>query len=446
VSAARFLIIPAALVAVIATAALARQNTEGATAALRFWPQWRGPFATGVSRSAVPPTEWSETKNIRWKVEIPGRGSASPVIWGERLFVLSAVPIGLDAAMSHAPRGGVRPRDRYRFIVLAIDRRTGKTIWERTAREEQPHEASHQDNGTYASSSAITDGRRVYAWFESQGMYVYDMDGTLLWSKDLGDKMMRNQFGEGSTPVLSGDRLVIVWDHLGGSFVVSLDAASGRELWRVPRDEIDTWATPLVVEHDGRRQAVVPGKNKIRSYDLENGSVVWESKGVTMNPIPSPVFGDGLVFVTSGFQGNNLKAIRLASAKGDITGTDSIVWTLDRDTPYVPSPLLYDGILYLLKTNSGILSAFDAKTGTPHYQLQRLEGIPEVFASPVGAGGRVYITGRDGVILVIRNAQTYEMLASNKLDDGFDASPALVDDAMYLRGYRNLYAIANLEP
>ena len=273
-------------------------------------------------------------------------------------------------------------------------------------------------------------------------MYVYDMDGTLLWSKDLGDKTMRNQFGEGSTPVLSGDRLVIVWDHLGGSFVVSLDAASGRELWRVPRDEIDTWATPLVVEHGGRRQAVVPGKNKIRSYDLDNGTVLWESKGVTMNPIPSPVFGDGLVFVTSGFQGNHLKAIRVASAKGDITGTDSIVWTLDRDTPYVPSPLLYDGILYLLKTNSGILSAFDAKTGTPHYQLQRLEGVPEVFASPVGANGRVYIAGRDGVVLVIRNAGTYELLASNKLDDGFDASPALADDAIYLRGHRNLYAIA----
>jgi outer membrane protein assembly factor BamB len=197
-----------------------------------------------------------------------------------------------------------------------------------------------------------------------------------------------------------------------------------------------------VVENDGRRQAVVPGMKKIRSYDLENGNVVWESKGVTMNPIPSPVFGDGLVFVTSGFQGNHLKAIRVASAKGDITGTDSIVWTLDRDTPYVPSPLLYDGILYLLKTNSGILSAFDAKTGTPHYQLQRLEGVPEVFASPVGANGRVYIAGRDGVVLVIRNAVAYELLASNKLDDGFDASPALADDAIYLRGYRNLYAIA----
>jgi outer membrane protein assembly factor BamB len=412
----------------------------------KFWPQWRGPHATGASPSARPPLEWSETKNIRWKVELPGRGSSSPVIWGERMFVLSAVPIGVEGAASHAPRGGIRPRDRYRFTVFAIDRRSGKTIWERVAREELPHEPTHSDNGTYASSSAITDGQRVYAWFESQGMYVYDMDGKLLWSKDLGDKTMRNQFGEGSTPVLSGDRLVIVWDHLGGSFIVALDAKDGRELWRVGRDEIDTWATPLVVEAGGRRQAIVPGKNKIRSYDVETGDIVWESKGTTMNPIPSPVFGDGIAFVTSGFQGNNLKAIRIAGAKGDITATDSIVWTLDRDTPYVPSPLLYEGNLYLLKSNAGILSAFDAATGKPHYQVQRLEGLPEVFASPVGAGGRVYITGRDGVTLAIRNGKTYEVLATNKLDDGFDASAALADDAIYMRGYRNLYAIAESRP
>jgi len=182
--------------------------------------------------------------------------------------------------------------------------------------------------------------------------------------------------------------------------------------------------------------------NKIRAYDLDTGDVVWESKGVTMNPIPSPIFSDGMVFVTSGFQGSNLKAIRLANAKGDITGTDSIVWALDRDTPYVPSPLLYDGILYLIKSNSGILSAFEAGSGKPDYQLQRLEGLPEVFSSPVGAGGRVYITGRDGVTLVLRNGKTYEVLASNRLDDGFDASPALVDNAIYLRGYRYLYCIA----
>ena len=429
--------------AVDATGDLPRQSATSAIAATaeRFWPQWRGPHATGVSKHANPPTEWSETKNIRWKVEIPGRGSSSPVIWGDRLYVLSAVPSGVAGAAAHQPRGGLPARDVHRFVVLAVDRRTGHTIWERTATEAKPHEASHQDNGTYASSSAITDGRRVYAWFESQGMYVYDMDGTLLWSKDLGDKTMRNQFGEGSTPVLAGDRLVIVWDHLAGSFIVALDATNGRELWRQSRDEIDTWATPLVVEQDGRKQAVVPGKNKIRSYDLETGAIVWESKGTTMNPIPSPVFGDGMVFVTSGFQGNNLKAIRLADARGDITSTGSIVWTLDRDTPYVPSPLLYDNVLYLLKTNSGILSAFDAPTGKPHYQLQRLDGLPEVFSSPVGASGRVYIAARDGITHVIRHGSTYELLAKNKLDDGFDASPALVDNAIYLRGYQNLYCI-----
>jgi outer membrane protein assembly factor BamB len=411
----------------------------GDPAAERFWPQWRGPYATGVSKHADPPIEWSETKNIRWKVEVPGRGSSSPIVWGDRVFVLSAIPIGVPGAAAHEPRGGLPQRDRHRYVVLAIDRRTGKTLWERSAREERPHEASHQDNGTYASSSAITDGRRVYAWFESQGMYVYDMDGTLLWQKDLGDKKMRNEFGEGSTPVLHDNRLVIVWDQQGGqSFIVSLDAGSGRELWRVNRDEIDTWATPLVVEHDGRAQVVVPGMNKVRSYDFDTGHIVWENPGVTMNPIPSPVFGDGLVFVMSGFRGNNLKAIRIADA--------SIAWSLDRDTPYVPSPLLYDGVLYFLKTNSGILSAFDAKSGKAHYQLQRLEGVPNVFASPVGARGRVYLPGREGVTLVIKHGPAFEVLAKNKLDDGFDASPALVDGEILLRGQQFLYSIAETKP
>src|SRR5262249_25682813 len=252
-----------------------------------------------------PPVEWSETKNVRWKMEIPGRGSASPVVWGDRLFLLTAVPAGLTGADAHKPRGGAQPRDVHRFAVLAIDRKTGKVIWEQTARELQPHEASHQDNGTYASSSAITDGQRVYAWFESQGMYTYDMNGKLLWSKDLGKKRMRNQFGEGSTPVLYGDRIVIVFDHIAGpSFIAALDKNTGHEVWRMPREEIDTWATPLVVEVGGRPQVIASGKNHIQSYDLETGKLVWQSPGVTMNPIPSPVFADGLLFVTSGFQGN----------------------------------------------------------------------------------------------------------------------------------------------
>ena len=409
----------------------------------KFWAQWRGPYATGVSKTANPPLEWSETKNIRWKIEIPGRGSASPVVWGDRIFLVTAVPIDASLEESHTPLGGFRPRKMHRFVVMAIDRSDGSVIWERTATEDTPHEATHQDNGTWSSGSASTDGERVYAYFESRGLYVYDMDGALVWEKDLGDKGMRNQFGEGSTPALYEDRLVIVWDHLGGqSFVVVLDKNTGEEVWRTDRDEIDTWATPLVVEHDGREQVIVPGMNRLRSYDLQNGEIVWESEGLTMNPIPSPVGADGMVFAMSGFRGNNLKAIRLAGASGDITGTDRIAWELTRDTPYVPSPLLYDSILYFLKTNSGILAAFDAETGKPHYALQRLEGVPNVFASPVGAAGRVYLPGRDGTTLVIRHGNEYEILASNTLDDGFDASPALVDNEILLRGYRYLYSIA----
>jgi outer membrane protein assembly factor BamB len=281
----------------------------------------------------------------------------------------------------------------------------------------------------------------VIASFESRGLYAYDMQGRLVWQKDLGDKQMRSEFGEGSTPVLHGDRLIVVWDHQGESFIVALDKRSGRELWRVPRQEIDSWATPLVIENGGRSQVVTGGMNRVRSYDLETGALIWDSPGTTMNPIPSPVFWDGMVFVTSGFRGNNLKAIRVAGAKGDLAASGNIAWTLDRDTPYVPSPLVYEGILYLLKSNSGILSAFDAKTGRPHYQLQRLHRVPNVFASPVAAKGRVYIVGREGTTAVLEHGTTFELLAENTLDDGFDASPALVDRDMYLRGQRHLYAL-----
>jgi outer membrane protein assembly factor BamB len=408
----------------------------------RFWGQWRGPASTGVSKTADPPLEWSETKNIRWKVEIPGRGSGSPVVWGDRVYLMTAVPVGPTGDAQHAPRGGIQPRIPHKFVVMAINRRDGKIAWERTVREEAPHEGSHVDNGTWASSSAVTDGEHLFAFFESKGLYAFTLDGELIWNKDFGDKRMRNQFGEGSTPALHRNRLVVVWDQQGGqSFVVTLDKRTGEELWRANRSEIDTWATPLV-EHEGRAQVVVPGQNRLRSYNLENGEIVWESAGLTMNPIPSPVAADGMVFATSGFQGNNLKAIKIDGARGDITGTPSIVWTLDRDTPYVPSPILYDGLLYILKTNNGILSTFDAKTGKPHYQGQRLTGVPNVFASPVGAAGRVYFAGREGTTLVIRNSPTFEVLATNVLDDGFDASPALVDGEIYLRGNKFLYCIA----
>jgi outer membrane protein assembly factor BamB len=409
----------------------------------RYWPQWRGPHANGVSRTANPPLEWSETKNIRWKVQIPGRGSSTPIAWGDRIFVTTAVPVGVSGDAQHAPRGGLQQRGMHRFVVMAIDRKTGRTIWERAATEQEPHEAGHFENSTWASSSAITDGQSVYAYFESFGLYAYDLNGKLLWQKDLGDKRMRNQFGEGSTPALHGNTLVVVWDHLNGkSFIAAFDKRDGRELWRTAREEIDTWATPLVLEVNGRPQAIVPAMRRIRGYDLETGAVVWDGDGLTMNSIPSPVYDEEMVYLMSGFQGNDLRAVRIAQAKGNIDGTSAVAWSFDRDTPYVPSPILSDGVLYFLKTNSGILSAFDAKTGTPHYQNQRLEGLPNVFASPVAAGGRVYFTGREGTTLVIRSGPKYEVLATNTLDDGFDASPVLVDNEIYLRGYKHLYSIA----
>lgn len=409
----------------------------------RQWAQWRGPDATGVSPTANPPLEWSETHHIKWKIEVPGRGHASPVVWNDRVFLLTAVPTAAAGDAQHAPRGGLTPRGRHKFVVLAIDRRTGSTVWERVATEQEPHEAGHTDNSTWASSSPITDGDSVFAYFESFGIYAYDMKGTLRWSKDLGDKRMRNQFGEGSTPALYGNTLVIVWDHLNGeSFITALDKRDGRELWRVKREEIDTWATPLVLEVNGKPQVIVPAMKRNRAYDLATGAVVWESDGLTMNPIPSPVYADGLVFLMSGFQGNDLKAIRVADARGNLDGTPHVVWSLDRDTPYVPSPVLVGGILYFLKTNSGILSAFDAKTGTPHYQNQRLDGVPNVFASPVAAQGRIYIAGREGTTIVVKAGPTYDVLAKNPLQDEFDASPALVDGEIFLRGAKYLYAIS----
>jgi outer membrane protein assembly factor BamB len=406
-------------------------RVQAQTAADRFWPQWRGPHASGVSRTANPPTEWSETKNIRWKIELPGRGASTPVIWGNRLFVSTAQPINGSGA-----------RAQHRFVVMAINRADGKVAWQHVVREEAPHEGTHQDFGTMASSSAVTDGQHVIASFESRGIYALDMNGKVAWQKDLGDKKMRNEFGEGSSPALYKDKLFVVWDHQGESFIVALNKNTGAELWRVKRDEIDSWATPIVLEAGGKAQVVTGAMKRVVAYDAETGAVVWETGGLTMNPIPSPVAADGLVFLMSGFRGNSLKAIKFGDAKGDITGTPNIVWTLERDTPYVPSPLLYEGTLYFLKSNNGLLSAFDAKTGKPHYQAQRLDPVPNVFASPVAAAGRIYIVGQQGTTAILKHGPTLEVAGTNTLDDKFDASPALVDREMYLRGYKNLYCIA----
>jgi outer membrane protein assembly factor BamB len=398
---------------------------------------------TGVSPKGDPPIEWSEQKNLRWKVAIPGRGSATPIIWEDRIYVLTAVPVGHQPRqdVSWSRNRGVETPTEQEFVVLALSREDGSVVWRQAPRREVPHEGKQQNN-SYASASAVTDGTHLFAHFGSRGLYCYDMNGTLQWEKDLGDMRTRNSYGEGSTPALSGNTLVVNWDHLGQSFIVAFDKNSGKELWRANRDEVTSWATPLIVEHGGRKQVITTGTNRVRSYDLATGEMVWEGPGLTLNSIPSPVESDGVVYVTAGFRGSAAWAIRLSDAKGDIEGTAAVVWEHHRDTPYIPSPLLYGDNLYLIKSNSGILSSFNAPTGQKHYGPLRLEGISEIYASPVGAGGRVYIIGRDGNALVIEDSTDYKILAKNSLEDGFDASPAIVDSEMYLRGYRYLYRIS----
>ena len=429
----------AALVLLIGSAPIVSAN-EG-----RYWPQWRGPLGTGEAPQAKPPVEWSETKNVRWKIEVPGVGKSTPVIWDDLVILTSAVPISKDLAPRGSSPASSHPAvsaagSAYEFVVLAYGRQDGKLRWQRAVKEEKPHEGLHKD-GTYASGSAVTDGKRIYAFFGSRGLYALDMKGAVLWQKELGLMQTRNAFGEGATPALHRATLVVPWDHEGADFIVALDAATGKEKWRKQRDEPTTWATPHVVEHAGRAQVVVGGTNKLLSYDLQTGELVWQAAGLTPNVIPSPVSAKGVVYAMSGFRGNALRAIRLADAKGEVTGPPALAWSYDKDTPYVPSPLLVGDGLYFLKSNSGILTQLDVTSGTARFS-ERLEAVPNVYASPVAADGRIYVVGREGSAVVLAAGAQLKVLATNRLDDAFDASPAVVDGELYLRGARHLYRIS----
>jgi len=417
------------------------------------WPQWRGPLASGVSPYGKAPIKWDENKNIKWKIEIPGKGHATPVTWDNLIFVLTAaetdkkisskkeVPAKPDQGQGQRPPMNTTTENVYKFMVLAIDRSDGSIKWQHTAREELPHEGTHPTS-TWASGSPATDGEHVFAYFGSRGLYCYDMQGKLIWDKDFGDMTMRMTWGEGNSPALYKDTIVVTWDHEGQSFIIALDKKTGKELWKVDRDETTSWATPLIVESNGKPQVITSATSKIRSYDLATGQLLWESTGMTMNAIPSPVAANGMVYIMSGFRGSALQAIRLSEAKENIAGSTALVWTLDKDTPYTPSPLLYDDMLYFTAFLNNTLSCYNASTGEAYYQVQKLEGLGMgLYASPVGADGKIYIPNRNGKTQVIKHGAQFEILATNKLDDSFSASPVIVDNELYLRGEKYLYCI-----
>ena len=405
-----------------------------------YWPHWRGPNENGLVDQGDPPVEWSETRNIRWKVKIPGLGHATPIVWGDRIFVQTAVQTDKEVEAAE-PGGRQAPPYLFDFRVLALDRKNGKVLWERTVREAHPHEGLHQTS-SFASPSGVTDGERLYAYFGSQGLYCFDLDGNLKWEKDFGKMRIRSSWGEGSSPTIYGNTLVVNWDHEGDSFIVALDKRTGKERWRNAREERTSWSTPLVVEHRGKTQVVVSATSRTRSYDLATGELIWECAGLGANVIPMPVYADGVLYVTSGHRNPAMQAISLDRAKGDITDTDAVLWSIAQDTPYVSSPLLYGNRIYFLKSRNAILSCYNARTGEALYGPQRLEGMKSVYASLVGVKDRVYISGLDGTTLVIKNGSEYEALASNSIDEGIAASPVVVGDELYLRGNQHLYCIA----
>ena len=411
------------------------------------WHHWRGPLATGSAPRANPPLTWSDKQNIQWKVEIPGRGSATPIVWEDRVFVLTAIRTDrIDPNLPKPedqpkrPFGITFPNQYYDFVVLCLDRATGETLWSKVATRQIPHRGHHDDNN-FASASPTTDGQRLYAWFGSRGFYCYDLDGTLLWQRDLGRVSMRRSFGEGSSPVIHGDTLIVVRDQEEQSYIAALDANTGEPKWKVERDEQSTWATPLVVERDGRTQVITNATNRVRSYDLSNGKLIWECGGQVGNVTPSPVAAGELVVCMSGYRGNAAYAIPLDS-QGDVTEGNHTVWSLDRGTPYVPSPLLHEGLLYFNQSNNAILSCIEFASGKSVIDRTRMPGLRRIYASPVAAAGRVYYVARDGTTLVIRHGTQFEVLATNKLSDPIDASPAVVGDQLFLRGQKHLYCIS----
>ena len=436
-----------------------------------YWPTWRGPDTMGIARRGNPPQEWSETKNIKWKVRLEGDASnSSPVIWGGKIFFQTAVdtniknttPTPTPALMPRPgggapgrtggrPGGGGRPGSgrggrfgmsapttQFKFNLVCMDRKTGKLLWEQTVCQVKPHQGHHRDHG-FSSFSPLTDGELVWATYGSRGIYCYDMDGNKVWSKEL--PMMTTMFGEGGAPSLAGNAVIVVSDQQGESFIFAFDKKTGELLWKQARDEPTSYATPLPVTVDGKLQVIVNATNFVRSYNAQTGEVIWQCSGQTRNVIPTPVVGFGMVYCTSGFRGSSLQAIKLGR-KDDLTDSDAVVWKVNEATPYVPSPLLYDGRIYVCKSNSEVISCYDAKTGAPHFVKQKMDEMKGVYASPMAAAGRIYFVGRNGVSYVLKPSDKFEVLAVNTLEDKFECSPAFVGDEMYLKGKQNLYCIA----
>ena len=418
------------------------------------WPHWRGPHADGTAPLADPPTTWDgeSGKNIRWRAELVGEGSATPIIWGEQIFIVSCEKTDRIATPAELPNPADRPKPRpgydrlttepthfHRFIVTSYDRNSGKVRWRKVLAERVPHEGHHATH-SYASGSPTTDGERLYVSFGSFGIFALDFDGKILWERQLGQLTTRRGYGEAVSPVHHRGQLLINWDQEVDSALYCLDARTGATKWKADRDEITTWTTPLVTEFGGKTQVILNGTRRVRSHDLETGHVIWACEGMTENAIPSVLRFRDAAIILSGYQGNCGLSVPLSS-QGDLGLDGPVNWRIKSGGPYVPSPVLVGDQVYFTKGMNNVLTTLDAATGAIIIKGERIPGLAEIYTSPIFAGGRVYITDRRGVTVVLQPGPTLKVLATNSLKDGVDASPVAVGKQLFLRGQKTLYCI-----
>ena len=420
-----------------------------ATDSVHNWTRWRGPLGTGEAPNATPPTVWSETENVKWKTAIPGRGHSTPIVWDNLIFLTTAVPFGEKQEPRYSDRPGAHDNlpvsQKHRFLVIAVNREDGSIVWETQVHETLPREGAHY-TASLTSASPVTDGKYVYVFLGSYGLYCLDFQGKLVWSKTLGSMHTKHGHGEGASPALQDDTLIVNWDHEEASFIAAFDKKTGKEIWRQPRSEVTSWSSPIIVKHQDQYQVIVAGTQRVRAYDLKDGTLIWECGGLSNNVVATPVSAQGIVVVGSSYEKRAMFGIRLEQARGDITDTDQVAWFTRERTPYVPSPLIYKDAVYYLRHYQNVLSRRELASGQERSGPFRLQGLRDIYASPVAANNRIYVTDREGVTIVFQHVldevnEPPRLIAANPIGDTVNASLALVGNQILIRGEKFLYCI-----
>jgi outer membrane protein assembly factor BamB len=431
---------------------LALPNTAWGAEPIVDWPQFRGPGALGSADDASLPDHWSTTDNVRWQQAVPGRGWSSPIVWGDKVFLTTAVNTGESEKPTKGLYfGGNRPKppeSPHQWKVLCLDLNSGSIAWERTVHEGVPPEAMHLKN-SYASETPVTDGEHVYAYFGNLGVWCLDFDGREVWSKRFDPHPTRFGWGTAASPVLYGGRLYIVDDNDQQSWLASFDAKTGEQVWRIERDEKSNWATPYIWQNDLRTEIVTPGTGKVRSYDLD-GNLLWEFSGMSSITIPTPFSKFGLLYIASGYVMDQLRPLYAVrpGAEGDITLKDEstsnqhVAWMQKQGGPYNTSPLVYGDRIYVL-LDRGFFACYDAKTGEEVYSQQRIPDGRAFTASPWAYDGKIYCLNEDGVTFVIKAGDEFEILHTNELGEDVMcmATPAISGDKLLIRTDTKMYCI-----